>query len=147
MAQPDIARGTYVSILVENPDDSGTYVPLCGLTTRSFTHQMNGNDVFTRDCNDPEDVPIRRVIVTGEQWDLSGAGQYNRSQGALVTSLMGVTRNYRFLIGEPTDDPVYTSYWQGAAKLMNRQITGDDGAFISTNLTLQSDGTWTETEL
>lgn len=147
MSVPAIVRGTYVSILVEDPDAPGTYLALCGINTRTLTEQINTNDVFTRDCDDPEDIPFRRLIQTGRQWDLSGSGQYNRALGGLISSLMGVRANYRFLIGEPVDDAVYTSYFGGPAMLTQRQITGSDEDFVQTELTIGSDGEWTETEL
>lgn len=147
MTTPSIVRGTYVSLLVESDVTPGTFIPFCGINTRTFTEQVNTNDVFTRDCDDPESIPFRRLVSTGKQWDLSGSGQYNRAQGELVSSLVGVTKNYRFLIGEPADDAVYTSYFQGLAKLTQRQITGADEDFVQVELTIASDGEWTETEL
>lgn len=147
MSVPAIVRGTYVSILVEDADNPGTFIPLCGINTRTLTEQVNTNDVFTRNCDDPEDIPFRRLIQTGKQWDLSGSGQYNRAQGALIGTLMGVRKNYRFLIGEPADDAVYTSYFGGPAMLTQRQITGSDEDFVQVELTIGSDGEWTETVL
>ncbi len=147
MTVPSIVRGTYVSILVEDPENPGTFLPLCGLNTRTLTEQVNTNDVFTRNCDNPEDIPFRRLIQTGKQWDLSGSGQYNRALGGLISSLVGVRANYRFLIGEPADDTVYTSYFGGPAMLTQRQITGADDDFVQTELTIGSDGEWTETEL
>lgn len=147
MSVPDIVRGTYVSILVEDPGNPGTYLPLCGINTRTLTEQINTNDVFNRDCANPEDIPFRRLIQTGRQWDMSGSGQYNRALGGLLSGLMGVRANYRFLIGEPAEDAVYTSYFGGPAMLTQRQITGSDGDFVQTELTIGSDGQWTETVL
>lgn len=147
MTVPSLVRGTYVSILVEDPNAPGTFLPLCGINTRTLTEQINTNDVFTRDCDDPEDIPFRRLIQTGRQWDLSGSGQYNRALGGLISSLMGVRANYRFMIGEPDDDAVYESYFGGPAMLTQRQITGSDEDFVQTELTIGSDGEWTETVL
>lgn len=150
MATPDLVEGTYVNILVESPatsDGSGTYVPLCGLTTRTLTEQVNTRDRFTRDCASPGSIPIRRLINTGKQWDLSGAGGYNRAQASLVGGLVGERRFYRFAIGEPADDAVYQSYFQGQARLTQRQITGADDDDVQAELTFASDGEWDETEV
>lgn len=147
MSAPDIIRGTFVSILAEDPDDAGEYLTLCGLTTRSLTHQVNTRDRFTRDCAAPEATPARTLVTTGQQWDLSGSGLYNRAQAALVSSLIGVKANYRFLLGEPAADAVYTSYHAGAAMLTQRQITGSDDDDVQAELTFASDGVWTETVL
>ncbi|MBO9710573.1 MAG: hypothetical protein J7521_20420 [Caulobacter sp.] len=147
MTTPSIVRGTYVSILVEDDANPGTYIALCGISARTLTEQVNTNDVFTRNCDNPEDIPFRRLIQTGKQWDLSGSGQYNRAQGALMGTLVGVRKNYRFLIGEPAEDAVYTSYFQGPAMMTQRQIVGNDDDFVTTELTIGSDGEWTETQL
>ena len=150
MAEPDLVQGTYVNILVESPataDGSGTYVPLCGLETRTLTEQVNTRDRFTRDCADAGSVPIRRLVKTGKQWDLAGAGGYNRAQGSLVSSLIGEKRFYRFAIGEPADDTVYQSYFWGPAMLTQRQITGADDDDVQAEMTFASDGEWAEVEV
>lgn len=142
MAQPAIVRGTYISILVEDDGSPGSFIPICGITTRDFTHQGQTKDVFTRDCADPEAVPVRRLIITGEQWDLSGGGQLNREQIPLANALMLVTKNYRFVIGEPADDQVYGGYYAGPAMLTQKKITGADDEMAGIELTIGSDGTW-----
>ena len=144
MSLPKIVRGTYVNIAVEDPDAPGTYINLCGLTSRTFTEQVQTRDRFTRDCNKPEDVPVRGIVATGKQWDLSGAGLYNRAQAELVAGLSGVVKKYRFIIGEPADDAVYSSYHEGAAMMTQRQITGAEDDDVTAELTFASDGEWTE---
>ena len=147
MSTPDILTGTYVSVLVENPDTPGAFIPLCGMTTRNLTRQVQTRDRFLRDCDDPEDIPVRRLIVTGKQWDLSASGLYNRAQAALLSGLFGIKATYRFLIGEPADDAVYTSYFQGDAVMTQHQITGGDEDDVTAELTWASDGEWVETAL
>lgn len=147
MSAPDIVIGTYVSVLVEDPDNAGTYITLCGMTTRNLTEQVQTRDRYLRDCAEPEGIPFRVLIATGKQWDMSASGLYNRAQAALVSSLVGVKANYRYLIGEPADDAVYTSYFAGRAMLTQRQITGGDDDDVGAELTWASDGEWTETVL
>src|SRR5690349_4995800 len=108
MALLDILKGTYIDVLMGSRHDPEVLTPICGLTTRSFTHQVNTNDTFVPDCADPEDVPKRRLVPTGEQWDLSGDGLYNLAQGADIRAAMGVTKNYRFRIGRPAGSIVGT---------------------------------------
>jgi hypothetical protein len=146
MSAPDIVKGTYVAIAVETTIGGGTFTRLCGLSTKRLTEQVNTRDVFTRDCADPEDIPFRRLVQTGKQWDLSGSGQYNRAQAGFVSSLVGVRRLYRFFVGEPADDAVYQSYFEGYAQLTQRQIAGSDEDFTNAELTIASDGQWTETK-
>jgi Phage tail tube protein len=142
MARPAIVKGTYVDILVGNGATPEVFTAVCGLTTRSFTHQVNTSDQFVRDCADPEDVPHRRLTVTGEQWDLSGEGLYNRAQAAVIRAAVGVTRNYRFVVSEPAGETVEDGFYEGPAMLTNLQLGGSDGEFGSISVQVASDGGW-----
>jgi hypothetical protein len=98
MAQPDIIRGTYFVLMHGDGGGPETFVPQCGITTRDFTGQVNTTDVFTRDCADPVNVPVRRVIATGKQFDLSGNGVLNRAllAEANITSRSGWSASTSF---------------------------------------------------
>ena len=145
MAQPDIIRGTYFSLMLGDGATPEVFAALCGVTTRSFTQQANTSDTFTRDCADPEDVPIRRLIVTGKQWSLSGSGTLNRSNLADIQAALALTKSWRFLFTEPADDEVYQGYYSGPAILTNITITGEDSAYATISLSIESDGEWTFT--
>lgn len=148
MAQPDIIRGTYFSLMLGDGEVVETFAALCGITTRSFTHQTNTNDVFTRDCADPEDIPIRRLIPTGSQWDLSGEGVLNRANLATIQAADDAqAHNWRYLFTEPADDLVFQGYYAGPAIITNFQITAADDDFANISITLASDGQWTWTEV
>ena len=145
MARPKILRGTYVNLLLGdgnvNPGPE-VFTPICGITTRTFTHQVNTNDTFVRDCADPEDVPSRETMNTGEQWDLSGSGLLNRSDLERMQAAVGQVQNWRYELGQPAGDAVYGGYYAGAAKLTNLTITGDDGQHVTVDLTIVSEGDW-----
>lgn len=147
MAQPDIVKGTYFDLLLGNGAGPEVFAPVCGLTTRSFTHQVNTNDTFVPDCADPEDVPTRRLVPTGEQWDLAGDGLYNLAEEENIREAVGVTRNWRFRIGRPVGSIVGTGYWGGPAMLTNMQLGGSTGGgeFGTVSLAIASDGVWTWT--
>lgn len=141
MAQPDIIRGTYFVLAMGNgATPTEVFTALCGITTRTFTYQANTNDQTTRDCADPADVPIRRLIVTSEQWSLSGEGVLNRSQLEDILAAKGQPKNYRFYYTEPSDDEVYRGYFEGQAILVNITITGGDDEFATISLQFESDG-------
>jgi hypothetical protein len=144
MAQPDIVKGTYVDILMGDAAVPEVFTPICGLTTRSFTQQGNTNDVFIPDCADPEDVPVRRLVPTGRQWDLAGDGLLNLSQRDMIDDAHMVTRNYRFRIGRPAGSVVGTGYYAGPAMLTNIQWGGNTGGgeFASASVAIASDGVW-----
>lgn len=142
MAQPDIIRGTYFSLMLGDGQATETFAALCGITTRNFTQQANTNDQFTRDCAAPEDVPIRRLIVTGKQWSLSGEGVLNRANLATIQAAWGVTSNWRYLFTEPADDLVFQGYYAGPGILTNIQINAGDDTFANLSLTIESDGQW-----
>lgn len=146
MALPDIIRGTYFILAMGNgATPTETFNPLCGITTRQFQAQSNTTDQFIRDCADPEDIPIRRLIVTGEQWSLSGNGSLNRAQIDDIIAAKGLTKNYRFYWSEPADDVVYAGYFEGPAILTNFTIDGNDDQYSQLSVQIESDGAWTFT--
>lgn len=146
MAAPDIVKGTYVDILMGDGAGPEVFSPICGLTTRTFTQQVNTNDSFIPDCADPEDVPIRRLVPTGMQWDLSGEGLLNLAQHTAVRAAsQGITKNFRFRVARPAGSVVGAGYWQGPAMITNLQETGStgNGEFAQVSITIASDGEWT----
>lgn len=145
MARPKIVRGTYVNILMGNGAGPEVFSPICGLTTRSFTHQVNTSDNFVRDCADPEDIPVREIIATGEQWDITGSGLVDRNNLEEVLAAVKAIKNYRFEIGEPATDEVYGGYWGGPAMLTQLSVTGADEEFVTVEMTIASSGVWTPT--
>jgi predicted secreted protein len=141
MAQPDIIRGTYfVLAMGDGGTPTETFEALCGINTRTFNYTANTNDQFTRDCADPENVPVRNAIVTGEQWELSGEGSLNRSQLQDIEDAKGQPKNYRFYYTEPSDDEVFRGYWEGRFILNNFSITGADENFATISVSFVSDG-------
>lgn len=146
VGEPDIIRGTYFVLGAGDGGSPETFTALCGINTRSFTHAHQTSDQYTRNCTDPEDVPHRRLIVTGESWDLTGSGLLNRANLATMQALDdGQTHNFRFYFTEPTGDEVYQGYYEGPAIITSFAITGDDGAYASNSISIASDGVWTWT--
>lgn len=144
MSLPDIIRGTYFVLAVgDGAEPTEQFQALCGITTRQFQIQNNTADQFIRDCEEPEDVPIRRLIVTGKQWSLSGNGTLNRAQFEDILAAEGVTKNWRFYYTEPANDEVYRGYFEGPALLQNVTIDGNDEAYGQLSVQIESDGQWT----
>lgn len=140
MSVPKTVKGQYFDVAVFA--GSGDTVPtiLCGLTTRNLTHQFNTNDEFLRDCQDPSGVPFRVVNVTGEQFDISGTGLFNRDQADLLRRLGGKSRKYRFIMGEDAEDAVDGGYYEGNFVCSNIQYGAVDGSNVTIQLTFVSDG-------
>jgi predicted secreted protein len=148
MARPDIIRGTYFVLGAGDGGSPQTFTALCGITTRTFRHSTNTTDQYTRDCAEPEDVPERHLITTGEMWSLNGSGTLNRANLATIQALdNGVTHDFRFWFTEPADDLVYQGYWEGPAKITSFEITGSDETFAQIAISIESDGVWTFTEV
>jgi hypothetical protein len=140
MAQPDIVKGTYFVLAKGDGAVSETFTPLCGITTKTFRGQVNTNDQFTRDCADPENLPIRRITATGKQWSLTGNGVLNRENIQLIQESLGEIGNYRFLWTEPADDLVFQGFWEGAFMLTNFEEGASDEAYGTIQISLESDG-------
>ncbi|MEH3121170.1 MAG: phage tail tube protein [Sphingomonas phyllosphaerae] len=140
MSVPKTVKGQYFDVAVFA--GSGDTVPtiLCGLTTKNMTHQFNTNDEFLRDCQDPSGVPFRVVNVTGEQFDISGTGLFNREQADLLRRIGGRSLKYRFIMGEDAEDAVDGGYYEGNFVLSNLQYGAADGANVTVQNTFVSDG-------
>jgi hypothetical protein len=114
MAQPKILRGTYFSLMLGDGGSPETFLALCGISTRSFTHARQTSDVYTRDCADPEDVPIRNLLVTGESWSLTGSGVLNRENlDTIIAADDNQTHNWRYVFTEPSGDLVFQGFYAG----------------------------------
>jgi predicted secreted protein len=143
MAQPKIVRGTRFSLLAGDGGSPETFTPLCGISTRTFTHRRNTNDVYTRDCADPDDVPVRNLIVTGEAWTLSGTGVLSRDNLDTIQALDdNQPHNWRYVFTEPAGDLVFQGYYFGPGIITSLEITGADENFATLALTIESDGAW-----
>lgn len=140
MSVPNVVKGQYTDVAVFSPPSVTPPVILCGLTTRNLTHQFTTSDEFIRDCSDPTMVPFRVINVTGEQFDISGTGLFNRGQAALLRSIAGQSLKYRFLLSEPVGDPVDAGYYEGNFVASNIQYGSADGANVTIQLTFVSDG-------
>jgi hypothetical protein len=151
MSRPNNIRGTYVTILMGDGATPEVFAVLCGISTKSIADQVNTADSFVRDSADPEDKPVRELIVSGRQWTLRGSGQMNRDQRQVLDDAMGVTKNFRFFIaakvGELAADNPLNGYYGGPAKITAKTTTGDDGVFVGIDLTIESDGAWNWTDI
>lgn len=143
MALPDIIRGSYFSLMLGDGASPEVFTAICGITTRTFRHQTNTTDQYTRDCAIPEDVPQRNLITTGELWSLSGSGSLNRAALAdLQAADDGGTHNFRFIFTEPATDTIYQGYYGGPGKITSLEIGGSDEAFATISISIESDGAW-----
>lgn len=149
MARPDILRGTYVTVLMGDGAGPEVFTVLCGVTAKSLAEQVNTTDTFNRDCADPEDVPVRQISATGRQWSMRASGNLNRAQKALLDGAVGEVKNYRFFIARKATEvaPKINGYYGGAAMLTAKNIDGADGGYIQVDLTFESDGEWTWTDV
>lgn len=142
MALPNRVRGGYYYLQVGNGASPEVFTTICGLNTRSFTAQLNGNDEFIKDCADPEAIPVRAFLPTGKQWDISGSGIIDRNNISELVARQGETANYRFIMGAPDGSTGFSGYWEGPGVLTNIQFGGNDDAFATLDVTIVSDGQW-----
>jgi hypothetical protein len=150
MARPDIIRGTYVTILMGQEDGPPeTFAVLCGITAKSLSDTVNTSDTFNRDCADPEDAPVRQISATGRQWSMRGSGNLNRTLLPDLDDAVGVTKSYRFFIARKATEvsPKLNGYYGGEAMITSKVLNGDDGGYLAVDLTFESDGEWTWTDV
>ena len=149
MAVPSIVRGSYFDVMFGDGAGPEVFTQICGLTTKTFDRQANTSEHFIADCADPEDVPNRYLIVTGQQATISGEGRFNRTQREDIEALYGVPNNYRFEMSEPAADNVSDGYFAGKFILTSISYAGgdaSDGNYATASFTFESTGavTWTD---
>jgi hypothetical protein len=145
MAQPDIIRGTYFSLMLGDGAGPETFAALCGITTATsppVEHQRRS----------PATARIRRTCRSatssspGKQWEPDRRGRAQPRQPRDIQAADATTQNWRYYFTEPTDDDlVYQGYYQGAGVITNFKITATDENFATISLTIESDGEWTWT--
>lgn len=146
--QPDILPGQYFVLLKGNgATPTEAFTAVCGITTKNFTGQINTNDNFVADCDNPTDVPIRRVTATGKQFDLSAEGLMNRSNVQDMWNALGTFGNWRLAYTEPENDEVFQGYWQGRFLMNNFQLGAPQGENTTLSLQFLSDGDVALTEV
>jgi hypothetical protein len=148
---PARLKGGYVSVLIGNGASPEVFTKLCGATSRAFTVQKNTTDDNLDNCGDPDAIPARVLQVTGQQWNMALNIIYNRTQAALLRSLVTTTTssNFRFEFSEPGTTTsvqngggtIDAGYWEGAGQVTNFQVTGEGSAQYATGtLAIESDG-------
>lgn len=144
MAKPKLLRGTFINILMGDGGSPEVFAPICGARVKSLNHVIETNDDYSRDCADPEDVPTRDVVPTGERWDMPFTGVLNRTQLEDMQNAVGVYKNYRFELAQPAADVVPNGggYWAGEGLMNSFNITGDDGANSTIEGSVLSNGEW-----
>lgn len=151
MSKPDTLRGTYVEILMGDGESPQLFSVLCGINTRSITDQVNTSDSFVRDCADPEDIPIRELILSGRQWSMRGSGQMNRALLKDLDAAVGKIKDYRFFIrakqGETALDDPLNGYYGGQAAITSKVINGNDGDYVNIDVAFESHGAWEWTDV
>lgn len=150
MAEPSVVRGSYFDVMYGDGGIPEVFTQLCGLTTKTFTRQKNTSEHFIAKCDDPEDVPARKLLVTGSQATISGEGRFNRSQREDIEGLYDSgPNNYRFVMSEPAADNISDGYFAGSFILTNISYAGgdaSDGNYATASFTFESAGavTWTD---
>lgn len=117
---------------------------LCGIESVTINETVNTTDRFRRDCEKPGSTPKRKLRVTGQQWDISGAGVANLAQVDLLTGCLGVVKNYEIEFGQRdgTDGGTIIATATGPAMLTSRSTAvGEDGS-IDLTLAGEDDLTW-----
>lgn len=143
MALPNTLDAEYITISRGDGASPEVFTAICGLTVKNFGAQVNTADRFIRDCDAPTTVPVRKLSLTGRQWQLSGNGLLARESQPLMHASIGVKGiNWRYNQAEPAGDLIYGGFWQGAAVLTNINFGASEGDLVNVELTFASDGLW-----
>lgn len=146
MAQPTVARGTKLNILLGDGASPEVFGSLCALTTKQFNCQSQETEVFIEDCDNKDAPAWREIITSGLSIDVSGSGQLATTFLATYRSawLNGTTVNARIELDIPSGDG--GGYWSGAFRLSSFSVIGPQNELVQVELTLRSSGpaTWVD---
>lgn len=150
MSDPKVVHGGYFDVAVDVTDlglvDSdgnalSGFVTLCGLTSKTLTHQFNTSDQVIPPCGNPEAVPNVSRTVNSQEKNIAGTGLHNRAQTNIVRAVLGKTLPYRFIEGEPGNDLVSQGYWEGPFLFANWQEGATDyKGNVTSQFAFASDG-------
>ena len=140
MAYPNRVQRRRAVLKMGDGAEPENFTLICGIQTSGITAQTNTSDDFLADCADPEKIPVRFVIPTGEQWDLTGDGVVNLDNLSQLVDAKGVTKNYRFEMELGTGQTGTPAVFEGPFMLTNIQIGGSEDNFASINVSFVSDG-------
>jgi len=131
--------GRLFLIKIENQGVPGTYVSLCGLTSKKLAINNAPIDVTTPDCTTPGGVMWEESLAGVKSVSVSGDGKFTdeASEADLNTVAMSATATANFQIIIP-DFGTYAGTFR-----VNVEFSGGDGVDFS--LSLQSTGTVTFT--
>lgn len=150
MSEPKVVHGGYFDVQVDVSDLALTdsdgdalsgFVTLCGLTSKTLTHQFNTSDQVIPPCGNPEAVPHVSRIVNSQEKNIAGTGLHNRGQTNIIRAILGKTLTYRFVEGEPGNDLVSQGYWEGPFLFSNWQEGATDyKGNVTSQFAFASDG-------
>jgi len=135
MTQPNVSGARELLLYVEDPDAPGTYLFACGINSKSLNGTLNNTETPIQDCDDPLQLPVRRVTANYFAEEISGSGLLARERFPDFETIYksGVSHNWRVGI-------VGFGYWQGPFLMTARNVGAETEGFITVELTLASDG-------
>lgn len=119
---------------------------LCGLDQVQINRTANATDRNRRDCAAPGTPAYRRSRTTSKQMDVTASGALNVPDIDGYNDALGVPQNYRIELGAFDGTPAGEIIWviNGRFNLLSASSgVGDDS---NAEVTLASDGIWTEAE-
>lgn len=122
------------------------FTVICGIENGTVNNVINSSDVFRRDCAKPGKPASRKVKVSGKQWDVTGAGVANTAQFAALGTALGISKNYKILVGkrDGTDAGTLLGTFSGQAVLTAHNISFDqESGTMEVTLAGENDLTWT----
>lgn len=135
--------------LVKMGDGATTeaFTALCGIFGATINRTANTNDRFRRDCATPGEVPLRKVRTTGKQMDITSSGAINIPDIAEYNDALGVSKNYKIELykQDGTDAGELLHTITGAFVLTSANTSVEIDGDGTAEVTLASDGAWTET--
>lgn len=112
----------------------------CGLTTKGINFSSTTNEVDVPDCDNPDAPAWVERDTKSKSAQIQGSGILAMETSPLWWDWFksGESRNIRVKIDEP--GAINAGYWEGHGLLTGFNVSGEIGAKVNVEVTIDSDG-------
>lgn len=137
-----LAFGDFL-ILLGNGANPEVFTAPCGLTSKGFNQSASTQESTVPDCDNPDAPAYTERDIDALSAEISGSGVLAMESAAIwqVWYDSGLPKNVQIKLDQTLAN--HGGYWSGAFVLTGFNITGERGAKVKVDLTMQSDGAFT----
>lgn len=138
MARPTTLIESRLLIKLEDPDNPGSFIAPCGITTKSFNRSAEVNEFNVRDCDDPDEPGWVERVKRALSSEISGSGILAKQAIDLYEAAFASRDAVNIQI--VLDYAIGPRTYQGAYQMTALNIGAPEDELVNVEITLQSSG-------